>query len=100
MGGASGLMKTYLLKFIRVKPVSCIPAGRNVSLDVIQMLMFVRYFSMYSCDILLDIRKYLKGFRMKYVILYLDIFIYLYCVRMKDLGKVRKGFAFRLRVAA
>ena len=42
----------------------------------------------------------LKGFRMKYVILYLDIFIYLYCVRMKDLGKVRKGYAFRLRVAA
>ena len=44
-------MKTCFLKLITcVKPVSCIPARRNVSLDVILMLMFIRNFSVYSCD--------------------------------------------------
>ena len=45
------MMKACLLKLIiSVKPVSSIPARRNVGLDVIRMLMLVRYFSTYSCD--------------------------------------------------
>ena len=48
-------MKTCFLKLIAcIKPVSCISTRRNVSLDVILMLMFViddiRNFSVYSCN--------------------------------------------------
>ena len=46
-------MKTCLLKLIIcVKSVSCMPARRNVSLDVILTYMLcVKNFSMYSCGI-------------------------------------------------